>query len=86
MGSVRVFEAFCSPDGATTPPTGSADVYFAFGSLDPNSFQNPQGDAFLASRTTPGPLGTPEPAAWTMLIVGLGALGWTARRRRAARA
>lgn len=84
MGSLRVYEAFCSPNGATTPPTGSADVYFHFGSLDPGSFQNPQGDAFLSASTSIGPLGVPEPSAWATLILGFGALGGAARRRRAA--
>jgi hypothetical protein len=59
----------------------SVDPHFY---LDP-TYGDPAYSLVLSPGTNNNPPGTtvvPEPSAWTMLILGFGALGWTARRRR----
>jgi len=81
MGSLRVFEPFCAP---TSDPTqeGSADIKAVFDGLEPLQFVNVQGDGFLSSSVTPGPLPSdvPEPATWALLTVGFLALAFVNRR------
>jgi hypothetical protein len=79
LGSLRVYEPFCAPTSATDQ-TASVDVYYHFGSLDPDSLQNVQGDGFYSPSTQLGPLATPEPSTWVLLTFGLAAFGY--RRRK----
>lgn len=81
MGSLRVPEAYC-PINVTPPQTGSVEILAHFGSLDPVAFANVQGDGFLSSSTSPGPLSAPEPVTWAMMLIGLTGLGWVGSRRR----
>jgi len=81
LGSLRVYEAFC-PITASPPQTGSIELWFRFGSLDPDSLRNVQGDAFYSTSTAIGPLGVPEPSTWMLMLAGVGALGWAVRRQR----
>jgi hypothetical protein len=83
LGSLRVFEPFCNSTNAGTSLTATTDLWAQFGSLDLDALKNVQGDGFFSSSTGIGPLGVPEPSTWVMSILGLGALGLAARRRRA---
>lgn len=80
LGSLRVFEPFCAPTSATDQ-TGSVDVYYHFGSLDPDSLRNVQGDGFLSASTQLGPLAAPEPSTWVLLTLGLAAIGYGRSRK-----
>lgn len=79
LGSLRVFEPLCAPTNSTDQ-TGSVDVYYHFGSLDPDSLRNVQGEGFLSLSTGLGPLAVPEPSTWVLLTLGLAAFGY--RRRK----
>jgi PEP-CTERM motif len=59
-----------------------------FDALEPLSFTDPQGQGFLSSSVTPGPLPlpTPEPATWVMLTLGFIGIGMAGRRRLSVRA
>lgn len=85
MGSLRVFEPFCAPTPDLTQ-TGSAEIIAVFDGLEPLRFANVQGDGFLSSSVTPGPLpsGVPEPTTWTLLALGFLGLGFAGYRSRAA--
>lgn len=82
LGSLRVYEAFC-PITALPPQIGSIEIWFRFGSLDPDSLRNVQGDAFYSTSTAIGPLSVPEPSTWMLMLAGVGALGWAVRRQSA---
>jgi hypothetical protein len=83
MGSARVPDQFCM--GPADTNQGTVDLYTKFGSLDYVALRNPGGSAFLEPGTGVGPINAvPEPSSWTMLILGLGALGGAARARRRA--
>ncbi len=83
MGSFRVYDDCCKPEGATA--TGSVDVVARFGSLDLVSFANPQGGFVNGSLgALPPALPVPEPGTWVTLLAGLGLTGAAVRRRRQA--
>ena len=81
LGSLRVYDQTCKPSGATNQ--GTIDLWMKFGSLDYDSLKNVGGSGFFSPSTGVGNLGVPEPATWSMLILGFGALGLAMRRRRA---
>jgi hypothetical protein len=84
LGSMRVYDSFCSPPGVSS--TGTVDVWASFGSLDLISFSNPTGGAFIEDSVTVGPTGgVPEPTAWALMIAGFGLVGWELRHRRSDR-
>jgi hypothetical protein len=82
MGSLRVFEPFCAPTPDLTQE-GSADIKAVFDGLEPLQFVNVQGEGFLSSSVTPGPLpsGVPEPATWALLTAGFLALALVSCRK-----
>jgi hypothetical protein len=79
----RLF-TFGEGDAATTPHYG--DIAFATGDdFTAIAFSTGQiigGGTSLLTRAPPS--GTPEPATWAMMIIGLAAVGACARRRRTA--
>jgi hypothetical protein len=81
MGSFRVYDDCCKPEGFTA--TGSVDVVARFGSLDLVSFANPQGGFVNGSLgALPPSLLVPEPGTWATLLAGLGLTAAVVRARR----
>lgn len=80
MGSLRVPEPFCAANSDVTQE-GSAKIIGDFDALEPLRFADVQGEAFLSSSVTPGPLSTPEPSTWVMLTLGFIGIGIAGRRR-----
>lgn len=85
LGSVRIYEQSIQP--ASHPGnTGTVDLYAKIGSLIPMYFANPSSGAFLSTsldpvlNTTP----VPEPDTYAMMLAGLGVMGFSVRRIRAA--
>ena len=63
---------------------GTIELWGHFGSLDLADFRNPGASGFLVGDVGVGPIGggVPEPAAWSLMILGFGAIGASVRRRR----
>jgi hypothetical protein len=82
MGSLRVFEPFCAPTPDLTQEA-SAEILAVFDGLEPLQFVNVQGEGFLSSSVTPGPLPSdvPEPATWALLATGFVAIALASRRK-----
>jgi hypothetical protein len=83
MGSLRVYEPFCAPTPDLTQE-GSAQILAVFDGLEPLQFVNVQGEGFLSSSVTPGPLPSdvPEPPTWALLATGFAAIALASRRGR----
>lgn len=83
LGSVRVYERDNQPPDMPGN-TGSVDLYARIGSLVPTSFENPSGGVFLSTSLDPITSAVPEPAAFAMLLAGLGLIGAVVSRRKRA--
>jgi hypothetical protein len=84
FGSLRVFDQACKPAAATN--VGTVELWAKFGSLDLLDFRSPGQSGFLTDSVAVGPIGgsggVPEPAAWSLMILGFGATGAAIRKRR----
>jgi hypothetical protein len=80
VGTAATLSPVCNPQGAN--PFGTFGDYFEHG--NPALFTSAAPVVTLVSSvTTPDtPAGVPEPAAWAMMILGLGAAGVALRRGR----
>lgn len=72
------FGIFVGPDQVS----GSNVTTFYFGYDDQITNQDDDHDDFIIRATVSSPV--PEPATWALAILGMGAIGWSLRRRQTA--